>query len=218
MRCPACQAEVAQQAVYCHQCGARIHPAAMNPSGDSHLQKTTTGAFENAVAGQLNDRDEQEEELWRGCYSSKAMIGAWAVSGLISLALLTIGILWLRTATWWLILVALLLLPWLYSFTLLCYRRWSIRYFLTTQRFIHESGILRRVNNRIEVLDMDDIAFEQGLLERLVGVGTIRIVSSDRSHPIFAIFGIEDVKRVSELFDDARRIERRRRGLHVEQI
>ena len=58
----------------------------------------------------------------------------------------------------------------------------SVHYLLTTQRFIHETGILRRVNDRIELLDMDDITFEQGLLERLVGVGTIRI-ASQRSQP-----------------------------------
>ena len=80
------------------------------------------------------------------------------------------------------------------------------------------AGILRRVNNRIEVLDMDDITFEQGLLERLSGVGTIRIVSHDRTDPELVLPGIENVKHVAWLFDDARLAERRRRGLHVEQI
>jgi len=97
-------------------------------------------------------------------------------------------------------------------------RRISVHYLLTTQRFIHESGVLRRVNNRIEVLDMDDITFEQSLLERLTGVGTIRIVSHDRTTPELSIRGIENVKHVAGLFDDARLAERRRRGLHVEQI
>ena len=76
-----------------------------------------------------------------------------------------------------------MILPWVYYIAVLCYRRMSVRYCLTTQRFVHERGILRRVNDRIEVLDMDDITFEQGLLERLSGVGTIRIAvpRSDRS-------------------------------------
>jgi membrane protein YdbS with pleckstrin-like domain len=111
-----------------------------------------------------------------------------------------------------------MLLPWLYCFLLLCYRRMSVRYLLTTQRFVHESGILRRVTDRIEVIDIDDITFEQGPLERLVGVGTIRVSSRDRSHPQLELPGIENVKDVSERFDNARRAERRRRGLHIEQI
>ena len=65
---------------------------------------------------------------------------------------------------------------------------------LTNQRFIHESGILRRVSDRIEVLDIDDITFEQGIIERLVGVGTIRVMSSDRSHPELLMYGIENVR------------------------
>ena len=89
---------------------------------------------------------------------------------------------------------------------------------MTTQRFVHERGILRRMNDRIEVLDMDDITFEQGLLERLSGVGTIRIVSHDQIDPELVLPGIENVKHVASLFDDARLAERRRRGLHVEQI
>jgi uncharacterized membrane protein YdbT with pleckstrin-like domain len=94
----------------------------------------------------------------------------------------------------------------------------SVSYRLTTQRFIHELGLLRRVNNRIELLDMDDITFEQGLLERLVGVGTIRIGSSDRTDPELVLPGIENVKEVAAILDNARLAERRRRGVHIEQI
>ncbi len=146
------------------------------------------------------------------------MASAWIISGLVSLALLVGGILWARTATWWLVLVALIILPWLYCFAVFGYRRMSVHYLLTTQRFIHERGVLRRVNNRIEVLDMDDITFEQGIFERLAGVGTIRIMSHDRSDPELVLRGIENVPEVTRLIDDARLAERRRRGLHVEQI
>ena len=222
MHCRSCGVEVVEQAVYCHQCGERIGSAEDDIGRDSRLSNDSTAspvdAFKEAVSARRNSRDEPEEELWRGGYSSKAMIGAWVASGLFSLLLLVVGILWAQTGTWWLVLAALMALPWLYNLTVMGYRRMSVRYILTTQRFIHETGILRRVNDRIEVLDMDDIAYEQGLLERLVSVGTIRIVSSDHSHPEFLLRGIEDVKRISEMFDDARRIERRRRGLHVEQI
>jgi uncharacterized membrane protein YdbT with pleckstrin-like domain len=161
---------------------------------------------------------EPEKVLWRGGYSSKAMIGAWVLSGLIDVVLLTVGIYAGFGATGWLILVAAMLLPWLYHAAVLCYRRMSVSYRLTTQRFIHELGLLRRVNNRIELLDMDDITFEQGLLERLVGVGTIRIGSSDRTDPELVLPGIENVKEVAAILDNARLAERRRRGVHIEQI
>ena len=191
-------------------------PRPLAPPSNRHRQ--AANAADPAALLRREGQDEPEEELWRGGYSSKAMAAAWVASGLVSLVLLVVGILWVRDAIWWLILVVAMILPWLYSFAVLCYRRMSVHYLLSTQRFIHESGILRRVNNRIEVLDMDDITFEQGLLERFSGVGTIRIMSHDRSDPELELRGIENVQEVARLIDDARLAERRRRGLHVEQI
>jgi hypothetical protein len=52
----------------------------------------------------------------------------------------------------------------------------------------------------------------------MVGVGTIHILSHDRSDPELWLPGIENVQEVASLFDNARLAERRRRGLHVEQI
>jgi hypothetical protein len=222
MHCPACGVEVVEQAVYCHKCGARLVPAENGPPQSARPAEPAKPAagdvVDPAAAARREGLDEPETELWRGGYSSKAMASAWIICGLASLALLVVGILWARNVTWWLVLVVLIVLPWLYFFALLCYRRMSVHYLLTTQRFIHETGVLRRVNNRIEVLDMDDITFEQGLFERLAGVGTIRIMSHDRSDPELVLRGIENVPEVTKLFDDARLAERRRRGLHVEQI
>lgn len=222
MRCPACGVEAVEQAVFCHKCGERLLPAENGPPRAvppaEPRAPNAADALDPAALARREGQDQPEEELWRGGYSSKAMTGAWIVSGLLSLVLLVAGILWAHTATWWLVLVALMFLPWLYAFTVLCCRRLSVHYLLTTQRFIHESGILRRVNNRIEVLDIDDITFEQGLFERLTGVGTIRIMSHDRSDPDLVLRGIENVPAVAKLLDDARLAERRRRGLHVEQI
>jgi len=221
MRCPACRVEVVEQAVYCHQCGGRLEASADNapvnsqPAGDPG---PAAPDFLQEPAMRRETAAEPEKELWRGGYSPKAMIGAWVLSGLIDVVLLTVGIYAGFGATGWLILVAAMLLPWLYHAAVLCYRRMSVSYRLTTQRFIHELGLLRRVNNRIELLDMDDITFEQGLLERLVGVGTIRIGSSDRTDPELVLPGIENVKEVAAILDNARLAERRRRGVHIEQI
>ncbi len=224
MQCPACGVDVVQDAIFCHKCGRRID-APDEGSPDLPADKPEPAAVPAEPADALRDpaarhelQDEPERELWRGGYSSKAMIGGWVISGLATLLLLFLGALWVRQAVWWLVLVAAILLVWLYHVVILCYRKMSVRYVLTTQKFVHESGLLRRVTNRIEALDMDDITFEQGPLERLAGVGTIRIVSSDRSDPNFALLGIENARRVAEQFDDVRRAERRRHGLHIEQI
>ncbi len=208
MHCPACGVEAVEAGVFCHKCGHRLVDEDAGPGE----------AFRQAVAAGQTAQQPPEEEVWRGGYAPKAMLEAWALCGLFDVALLIAGALWVRGAVYWLILLAAMLAPWLYCLGLLLYRRLSVRYVLTTQRFLHESGILRRVNDRIEVLDMDDISFEQGIVERLIGVGMIRIASSDRSHPDFTLRGIDRVEQVAALFDSARMTERRRRGLHIEHI
>jgi hypothetical protein len=221
MQCPACGEEVVAAAVFCHKCGHRIDGEGDITSGASPADEpasTPAGAFQQVAATRREEKDRPEEELWRGGYSPKAMIGSWIISGCVSLLLLLIGLFWARTFTYWLLLLLAVLLPWIYCLCVLACRRMSVHYALSTQRFVHERGILKRVNDRIELLDVDDITFEQTLWDRMVGVGTLRIASHDRTDPELVLPGIDDIKRVAGLFDNARLAERRRRGLHVEQI
>ena len=65
---------------------------------------------------------------------------------------------------------------------------------------------------------LDDITYSQTIIDRMFGVGTIRIVSSDRSHPDLPVPGIDNVKDVASKMQEARHEERMRRGLHIESI
>lgn len=226
MKCSACGAEVAENAIYCHQCGERVDGAGSRPPDE-----TGTGArpeprdqFQNA-AGRRGDEDDDEDEdvLWEGRYSPRDMFGAWILCGLITVAVVALAI-WLSTTGrlgWqviWGSAAVLVLIAWGYPGVKLLYRRMSVSYRLTSQRFFHEAGILRHVTDRIEVIDIDDVACEQSLLQRMFGVGTIHITSSDRSHPELDLPGIENPREVAGKMDDARRKERMRRGLHIESI
>jgi membrane protein YdbS with pleckstrin-like domain len=162
--------------------------------------------------------DDAERELWQGGFSPRAMIGTWIGTALLTIAALAVAAVFLRDGTWWLVLLGAIVLIWAVPIGRLVYRRLNIHYRLTNQRFFHEHGILRRVTDRIEVIDMDDITFEQGVIERMAGVGNIRIASSDATDPEIWLRGIDDVRRVAGLIDDARRKERMRRGLHIEAI
>ena len=218
MLCPQCGAEVLKDAIFCHKCGHRIaEQFALGEQPPGTAAAAPAEKFK-AAAAQLDASDAEEQELWHGGYSPKAMIGAWCASALVSIVLLLIGILWIRAAWLWLLVLLVIVGFWAYNLIRLIHRRLSVSYVLTNQRFIHESGMLRRVTDRIEVIDIDDITFEQGVIERMMGVGTIKIASSDRTHPELMLYGIENVSRVSELIDDTRRAERRRRGLHIENI
>ena len=232
MQCRDCGADSPADSVYCHKCGARLdqqaeaggdgatHP--LDPPGESAGEKRASPA--DLAAGRLNRPsgrdagDDSEGEMWVGGYSSLAMVGAWVLTGLASVAAVTAVALFFSNSTTWTVLLVALALVWIGEYLLYLYRRLSVKYRLTNHRFFHEEGILRRTTDRIEVIDMDDITYDQGLIERMVGVGTIKITSSDRTHPELLLRGIADVKEVAERLDSARRAERMSRGLHIEAI
>jgi membrane protein YdbS with pleckstrin-like domain len=166
---------------------------------------------------------EPETDLWTGGFSPKAMIGTWLLSALFSVAMLVVLVMaptllgdQVPLKVLWSVGIGIVIAWWAIAISSYAYRRISVGYQLTNQRFIHKHGILVRTTDRIELIDIDDVAFSQGLIQRMLGVGTIRVTSSDRSHPTLALLGIDEVDRVSGMIDDARRKERRRRSLHIE--
>ena len=250
MKCPGCSAEIVEEAVFCHHCGARLDFSQADGPGQGAADQGDAAADsfdpgperENIASGQSTqppaaaqeensaqsnaqrlreamgtNSDAEESNLWEGGYCAKAMLGSWLLGGFLSVCFLALGIWIWNTVVWWGVLVALAAL-WLYLFVLLLRRRLGVHYRLSSQRFFHEKGILRHTTDLIEVIDMDDITFEQTLIDRITGVGSVHIVSSDRSHPELTIDGIENVKEVAAKMHDARHAERLRRGLHIEQI
>lgn len=162
-----------------------------------------------------------ERSLWKGGYSPKAMYGSWIVTAVVSVALLIVGFLFVsgdQAGMIWSILGAVIVALWVFVIGLYLYRRIGMSYELTTQRFIHQEGILKRTTDRIEVIDIDDVSFSQGIIQRMLGVGQIRITGSDRTHPELVLQGIDKVNEIATLIDDVRREERRRRSLHIEAI
>ncbi|MCA9192123.1 MAG: PH domain-containing protein [Planctomycetales bacterium] len=175
--------------------------------------------FASAAAAKMGDDRNVERSLWKGGYSPRAMYGSWLIAALVTIAaLVLVGLFAREMNNIWLITGASILILWVILIAVYSYRRLSVHYELTTQRFIHQIGILVRRTDRIEVIDIDDVSFTQGIIQRMLGVGTIRIISSDRSDPELIIQGIDKVPEIASLIDDVRREERRRRSLHIESI
>jgi membrane protein YdbS with pleckstrin-like domain len=180
--------------------------------------------FGQAIDKVKNDpvNDEPEKDLWQGKYSAKGMFGSLAVAGVGTFAFFVLmymfpDVLFKQPAVFWAEIGAILLV-WAYLLLLIAYRKLANYYELTSQRLKHRDGILIRTMNRIELLDVDDVIYRQGPIETILNVGNITIKSSDSSHPELVMYGISDVKRVADTIDNARRTERRRRGLHIESI
>ncbi len=208
MICSQCGVEVSEEAVFCYQCGYRL-------AGDGGSEDART-RLQNAISDR--GEDPPEDEQWQGQFSKRAMIGAWIGAGLFSVVLLVTAGISGFSGRGWAISVAIIACVWIGLLVRLFYRQLAEHYYLTNRRFIHERGLLWRVIDRIEAIDIDDVSYQQGPIERIMGVGTIQIRSSDTSHPEMELLGIENVKEVAEMIDEVRRQERHKRGLHIEAV
>lgn len=209
MLCPACKFDTPSEALFCPKCGQR-------------LQETVATAVATPME-QLKQRvtspDEPEQKLWTGGFSPKAMIGYWILAAILTVVGIIAGVIFgTAMPAVWLLVGLLLIALWLGLVLYYLYLRYGMSYELTSQRLIHKVGLLSQTTNRIEVIDVDDVSFHQSFIERLLGVGTIRILSSDTSDPKLIIYGIDDVKRISNMIDNVRRDERRKRGMYIETV
>ena len=181
-------------------------------------EKTPVEQFKELAAAKLeaaNASSTPERKLWTGGYSPKAMYGTWLLTIVVSIAALVLVGLFANEPKFWYSAGAALLLLWGGVIGTFLVRRLGQYYELTTQRFIHQTGILVRRTDRIEVIDIEDVSYTQGIVQRMLGVGTIQLSGRDQSHPTLVINGIDKVPEVASLIDDVRRDERRKRSLHT---
>jgi uncharacterized membrane protein YdbT with pleckstrin-like domain len=188
MNCQACGAELVADGVYCHRCGKIIDEAA--PTDAAQVQR-------------------QEIDLWQGACSARAMIPGGVGLGLLSILLLALVLVapvswrWGLLGLW----LAVMLTLWAYYGVIVIHRMWGSRYRLTSQRFFHQLGVLLRSTDCIHLVDVDAIQVVQSLPQRLLGVGTITILTHDVFHPKLVLRGIADIDRVFTLLNMARREE-----------
>jgi len=161
--------------------------------------------------------------LWSGGYSPKAMTGPFVGAALLVVAGM-IGSSFAGPAGWTAVAVGAVVV-FVYLGLLLLYRQMAVRYRLTNQRLLREVGILTRTDDRVLVVDIDDIKVEQGLFERMFNLGTIILAVRDETtkeertdedgRGILRMIGIENPRHVADLIDEARRAERSRRGVYM---
>jgi membrane protein YdbS with pleckstrin-like domain len=112
---------------------------------------------------------------------------------------------------WWVLLVAaavglvLLLFPWI--------RTKMVRYKVTNYRIDFEQGLVSRSIDTMELWHVDDIRMSQGLLERILGVGTLTITSDDHSTPQLAMRGLPNPRSLFDTLKQRVIAVKRQRGV-----
>ena len=146
--------------------------------------------------------DDQEIVYYNGSPQLRGELGRVVLFALIGIVLIVLPFAY-RALTrdgdwpfWWLTLgliiagLIVLAVPWINTRT--------VRYRISNYRIDYERGILKKQIDTLELWHVEDIHFEQGLADRVFNVGSITVISNDKTSPRLELHG---VPRPREIFD-----------------
>jgi membrane protein YdbS with pleckstrin-like domain len=189
--CPDCGRDVSTVAPVCPHCG-RPSPAGTTP----------------IAAGSVPPQP-AEQTLWRGNPSAMKLTGRVIIDLVIIAVLVAIfrasmaasatpetrAMLW--TIMWWI--VSVFALVELIRFCISFAQLRSTQYTVTNQRVMIEKGLLSKSLSEIDLRYVDDTQFVQSVFDRMLGIGNVTIVSSDKTIPIYVFAGVPDPRGLREL-------------------
>ena len=129
----------------------------------------------------------QEKAVWSGTPSQKSNLGLFTLCAIVAIVLMASATRLdgpMRT-----LVLAMLVLPigiaiWRWLMTA------SLQYTLTDQRLILRRGVFGRSTDYVELYRVKDSHFTQTFIERLLGLGTIRLRTTQDSLPLVDMNGM----------------------------
>jgi uncharacterized membrane protein YdbT with pleckstrin-like domain len=211
---------VSTAATSCPRCGHPLSGAGKSPARAGGVPHPDPEPPPRMAAPPADTTAEQE--LWRGTPSAKALLGTIVGAVLFSVAVcagvylayhpfltLLAGMspelgrdLERHRDTTWLVALGLVAVVVGGRLARLGWRLAvlkSHRYRLTNQRLVIESGVLSRRIDELDMRTVEDLDFRQSLLARLLGIGDITVISSDRTDARTGLVGIARPREVREL-------------------
>lgn len=121
-----------------------------------------------------------------------SMVLTWGIPVLVGLAMIAAGVL------------AVLIPWWLTRLT---------RYRISSHRIDYEHGLLTKRIETMELWHVDDISFQQGLIDRMFNVGTIAVLSDDKTTPRLELHGIPNPRAIFDSLKSRVITAKRQRGV-----
>jgi len=75
----------------------------------------------------------------------------------------------------------------------------STMYRVTNQRVLIEQGVFSKTVDEIDLRYVDDSTFTQSLMDRILGIGSVTLMSSDTNTPRYMLRSIKDPRGVREM-------------------
>jgi hypothetical protein len=188
--CPDCGRDVSTLAPVCPHCG-RPSPAGTAPIAPAAVPPM------------------KEETLWQGTPSWATLAGKLGVMLLVVIFVPLVARFFAARAFdldtagrimrigWLVTLLALVYEAITFLVALLRIR--STLYTITNQRVMIESGLLSKQLSEIDLRYIDDTNFYQSVMARLLGIGNVTLLSSDKSTPTYVLRNVKDPRGVREL-------------------
>jgi membrane protein YdbS with pleckstrin-like domain len=180
----------------CPFCAEQIQEAAikcrfcnsmLNEGPGQEGPKASAGAIQREGGSSL-----AKQIIFEGTPSWKAWFWSYIFAGVLSLVV--VGLVWIL---------------------ILELRRRGMRYKLTGRTIDLESGVFSRHIDTVQLWRVQDIDFRQGFIDRLFGIATIHITTTDRSTPELDMRGLPASREVFERLKDAADLARQQRVLGV---
>jgi len=198
-----------------------------SPEGPNPEGTTPAAEEEMTEEAQAKGKDapgvEGEEIVWEARYSMKNFIGRVTFR-----ALLTVAWIVLAAYTWGeghrgvapltILLGIVLALLWITLLYRIVKAYYGHEYQLTNRRLFVSTGLLRRRRDQMELLRVKDVYTRQTLLDRWLSLGTVVVVSTESTLPIFYLAGVHDPGRVMDLVWHCARTEREGKTVQLENM
>jgi uncharacterized membrane protein YdbT with pleckstrin-like domain len=199
MKCFSCGTALPEGANFCSACGTRQGLPGAPPAAPSI--------------------PEPEMPVWKGGYSARNDALAWVLWFLFATVAVYAVIRWVNLPEPWMrwMYWGAVLLPAALVLAGSLFRRFSVRYRLTSHRLFKEVGILSRRTTEIELMRVDDLSVSQNVLQRMLDVGLITLRTTDASDPEILMAGILNPHEVKEAIR-AHVQKRRGRTLNMEAL